>query len=237
VYITMAQAATATTNPPAPSTYSVAALFDEVGPAYETAFAGLPEQAASIQWLLSELSKSQVQPAEILDIGCGTGRPVCSRLAAAGHSVIGIDVSAEMIKAAREQVPQATFEQLDVRDFKSPANRFDAITVYFSMIAGVTQDEIRLFIQSIYSWLKPGGSFVLATVPVAGNNIELKWMGKPTVVSSLSSEEFVAWIKQVGFEIVHEQESKFFPKAVEAGICGPDDVWEEPHLFVYAKKK
>jgi cyclopropane fatty-acyl-phospholipid synthase-like methyltransferase len=230
----MADVATATTNP---STYSAAALFDEVGPAYETAFAGLPEQAASIQWLLSELSKSQVRPTEILDIGCGTGRPVCSSLAAAGHSVIGIDISAEMIKAAREQVPQATFEQLDVRDFKSPANRFDAITVYFSMIAGITQDDIRQSIQRIHSWLKPGGSFVLATVPVAGNNIEMKWMGKPVVVSSFSREEFAVWIKQVGFEIVHEQESKFLPKAVEAGICGPDDVWEESHLFVYAKKK
>lgn len=233
----MADVTTATTNPATSSTYSAAALFDEVGPAYETAFAGLPEQAASIQWLLAELSKSQGRPAEVLDIGCGTGRPVCSSLAAAGHSVIGIDVSAEMIKAARELVPQATFEQLDVRDFQSPANRFDAITVYFSMIAGVTQDDIRQAIQRIHSWLKPGGSFVLATVPVAGNNMELKWMGKAAVVSSLSPDEFAAWIKQVGFEIVHQRESTFLPKAVEAGICGPDDVWEEPHLFVYAKKK
>lgn len=234
--MTMAEAATATTTPAASTAYTAAALFDDVGPAYETAFAGLPEQAASIQWLLSELSKSQVRPAEILDIGCGTGRPVCSSLAAAGHSVMGIDVSTEMIKAAREQVPQATFEQLDCRDFQSPANRFDAITVYFSMIAGFSQDEIRQSIQRIHSWLKPGGSFVFATVPVAVNNVELKWMGRSAVVSSLSPEELVAWIKQVGFEIVHEQESKFLPKAVEAGICGPDDVWEEPHLFVYAKK-
>jgi cyclopropane fatty-acyl-phospholipid synthase-like methyltransferase len=126
---------------------------------------------------------------------------------------------------------------MDVRDFQSAANTFDAITVYFSMIAGVTQDEIRQSIQRIHSWLKPGGSFVFATVPVAGNNLETKWMGKPVVVSSLSPEEFVAWIRQVGFEVIHERESKFLPKAVEAGICGQDDVWEELHLFVYAKKK
>ena len=154
----------------------------------------------------------------------------------AGHSVLGIDVSAEMIKAARDRVPLATFEQVDVRDFQSPANSFDAITVYFSMITDVNQDEIRQFIQRIHSWLKPGGSFVFATVPVVGNNLEIKWMGKPIVASSLSTEEIVAWIRHVGFEVVRERESKFLPKAVEAGICGPDDVWEEPHLFVYGKK-
>ena len=233
----MADAPSTSNNASSTSNYSTATLFDEVGPAYETAFAGLPEQATSIQWLLFELSKSQIQPAKVLDIGCGTGRPVCSSLAAAGHSVFGIDVSAEMIKAARKQVPQANFEQVDFRDFQSPANTFDAITVYFSMIAGVTQDEIRQSIQRIHSWLKPGGSFVFATVPVAGNNLEMKWMGKPIVASSLSAEEFVAWIRHVGFEVVREQESKFLPKAVEAAICGPDDVWEEPHLFVYGKKK
>jgi ubiquinone/menaquinone biosynthesis C-methylase UbiE len=221
----------------APSDFSTASLFDGIGKKYETAFEGHPEQAVSIQWVLTELAKSQVKPAKILDIGCGTGQPVCGAFADAGHSVIGIDVSAEMVKTAREQVPNATFEQTDVREFKGEDSSFDAITVYFSMIAGVTQDEIRAAIQQIYTWLKPGGVFVFATVPVTGNNLEIKWMGKPVVVSSLDPEDYVEWIGKVGFEIVERRDSKFLPKAVDAGICGPDEVWEEPHLFVYAKKK
>jgi cyclopropane fatty-acyl-phospholipid synthase-like methyltransferase len=216
---------------------SAAELFNDVGPAYEAAFADLAEQAASIEWLLSELSTGADRPAQVLDIGCGTGRPVCSRLAAAGHSVLGIDISTEMIKAAREQVAEATFELRDVRDFQSPPARFDAVTAYFSLLAGLSQDEIRQTVQRIHTWLKPGGSFVLATVPVPVNNVELKWMGRAGIVSSLARDEFVAWIRQVGFDVVHDQESTFLPKAVEAGICGPDDVWEESHLFVYAKKK
>ena len=72
---------------------------------------------------------------------------------------------------------------------------------------------------------------------MADNNLEIKWMGKPVVVSSLSPEEFVAWVRHVGFEIVRARDIKFLPKVVEAGICRADDVWEEPHLFVYAKKK
>src|SRR4051794_39698335 len=89
------------------------ALFDSVGPSYEAAFAACTEQQASITWLLEQLPT----PASVLDIGCGTGRPVCSALASAGHSVLGIDVSGAMIAAAVHNVPKAKFEKLDVKEF------------------------------------------------------------------------------------------------------------------------
>jgi len=214
-------------------TYNAATTFDEVGPAYESAFEGLPEQAASIQWLISQL---KVKPANILDIGCGTGRPVCSTLSEAGHTVTGIDVSGAMIAAARERAPKAKFEQTDYRKFSAQPDTYDAVTIYFSLIAGVTQEDIRGAFRKAFTWLKPGGLLVFSTVPVAGNNLEIKWMGKPVVVSSLTAEESVEAIKNAGLEVLQDKQSKFTPKAAEAGICQPEDVWEETHLFVYAKK-
>jgi ubiquinone/menaquinone biosynthesis C-methylase UbiE len=214
--------------------YSAATTFDSIGPAYESAFASCEPQAASIQWLLAQLPNSGCK---ILDIGCGTGRPVCSTLADAGHDVFGIDVSDGMLQAARSNVKNARFEQIDYRNFEAEKESFDAITVYFSFIAGVTQDDIRDAFKKIYGWLKPGGIFVFATVPVAGNNLEIKWMGRPVVVSSLTAEESVAAIKEAGFEVLDEKQSVFTPKAADAGICKDEDVWEEPHVFVYAKKK
>ena len=209
-------------------------LFDSVGPAYESAFAGLATQAASISWLQSQLQSKK--PAKCLDIGCGTGRPVCSELANAGHDVLGIDISGAMIEDAKQKVPNAKFSKEDLLEYNPGSESFDTITVYFSMIASVTQDQIRKNIQNIYAWLKPGGFLVFATVPVAGNNLEIKWMGKPIVVSSLEADEAVSWIKKVGFEVVHHEVTTFTPKAAQAGICKEEDVWEEPHLFVYAKK-
>ena len=222
-------AATAVANP-----LSAEAVFDDVGPAYESAFAGLPTQAASIEWVKANLEARK--PAKCLDMGCGTGRPVCSELAKAGHDVLGIDISGAMIEDARKKVPNARFEKTDMSDYNTDSASFDAITVYFSMIAGMTQDRIRESIRNIYHWLKPGGVFVFATVPIAGNNLEIKWMGRPVLVSSLEADEIVAWMQNIGFEVVHNEVSKFTPRAVEAGICKEDDVWEEPHLFVYAKK-
>ncbi|KUI64161.1 Demethylmenaquinone methyltransferase [Cytospora mali] len=210
--------------------------FDSVGPAYEAAFADLPEQAQSINWLLSQLEASDIKPARFVDIGCGTGRPVCSSLADAGHDVLGIDVSSAMINAARERVPNAKFEQIDFRNFNPPQQSLDAASVYFSMIADVTQQEIKGFIADIYRALKPGGLFVFATLPLDVQGVQVKWMGRPMTVSSLAHEVAVETIRTVGFELVHDAVTKFTPRGAEAGICQKEEVWEEPHLFVYARK-
>jgi ubiquinone/menaquinone biosynthesis C-methylase UbiE len=210
-------------------------LFDSVGPGYEAAFEGLKGQAAAIQWLISQLSAKK--PAKIIDIGCGTGRPVCSSLADAGHDVLGIDISANMLEAARKNVPNAKFAKADIKSFVQDAESLDAVAVFFSLIAEVSQDDIRKTLKNIYEWLKPGGLFIMGTVRSSVNLTELKWMGRSAIASSFSSEEYLDYLKEIGFTIEFKEESEFTPKAVEAGICEKaEDVWEEPHLFVYARK-
>lgn len=226
-----AQMATAVANEPR---LNAEELFDSVGPGYEKAFEGLPTQVASIRWLLDQLAPQK--PARTLDIGCGTGRPVCSALVDAGHGVLGIDISSAMIAAAKSNVPKANFEKMDIADFKAASESFDAITVYFSLIANVTQNQIRQYIKKVFDWLKPGGCFVFATVPIDGENLEIMWMGRPITASSIDPDDAANCIKQTGFDIVHNEVTKFMPKSAEVGLCKPEDVWEEPHLFVFAKK-
>lgn len=209
------------------------ALFDSVGPAYEDAFATCTEQQASVDWLARNLPSG----ATVLDIGCGTGRPVCSTLAAAGHSVLGIDISQAMIDAARNNVPAATFEKADIKTYTpKDAGSYDAITVYFSLIASVTQQDIKDTFAKIHTWLKPGGIFVFGTVPISGESLDIYWMGRPITVSSVSQDEALEALKTIGFEVLRVDTSKFMPQAVKAGICDEKDVWEEDHLFVYARK-
>ncbi|EXJ62704.1 hypothetical protein A1O7_03142 [Cladophialophora yegresii CBS 114405] len=209
-------------------------LFDSVGPAYEHAFAECTPQRASLEWLLAHLPARECS---VLDIGCGTGRPVCSTLASAGHTVTGIDVSGVMVEAATRNVPAASFVKIDVRDFEPPcAATYDAITVYFSLIASVSRENIRSYIRRIFDWLAEGGLFVFATVPISGEGLEIAWMGRPIVASGLCEDEVLERMKEVGFEVIKVERSTYMPRAVEAGICNDEDVWEEEHLFVYARK-
>lgn len=211
---------------------SVKALFDSVGPAYENAFANLKGQDTAIKWLVDSLGPKS----KVLDVGCATGRPVCSSLYEAGHTVLGIDVSPEMLNFAREHVPGPLFAQFDVKDFDADPEGFHAIAVFFSMLADFTQDEIKQQLERIYGWLKPGGLLVWATIASSAESQQMKWLGRDVVVSALSAEASLKAVQDAGFIIVDKSEQTFKPKAVEAGICTAEDVWEEPHLFVHARK-
>lgn len=220
-------------------TQQAEALFDAISFGYEEAYSDLLPIHHAIQWVLASLSAAQIHCARIVDIGCGTGRPVVATLAEAGHSVLGIDLSAGMIAEARQRVPlpNATFEKIDTRDFNPPDESFDAVTLTFSLIAGVSQQDIRQAIAKFYRILKKGGLLMFATVAAEGNEVEIRWMGRPVVVSGLSKEEVLEEMKKVGFEIEKSEESSYRPgKAVEVGLCGEEDVWEEGHLWVFARK-
>lgn len=222
----------ATVAPPV-TRLSAEALFDSVGAPYEDAFASCTGQQATVNWLIQHLPPN----AKVLDVGCGTGRPVCSSIAAAGHSVLGVDISQNMIDAAKQNVPAAKFEKADIKTYTpSDAGDYDAITVYFSLIASVTQQEIKDIFAKIHKWLKSGAYFIFGTVPINGESLDIEWMGRPITVSSLDQDTALESLKGVGFEIVKVETSKFMPEAVNAGLCEEKDVWEEDHLFVYARK-
>lgn len=218
--------------------YSVVETYNTLGSRYEKAFTNVPAQVESLQWLISKLPPSS----KILDLGSGTGRPTASMLIEAGHQVKGVDISPVMVSTARERVPGATFEEADARTYEPSAEEkgaLDVVTSYFSFIAAVTHADITALPKRVSSWLKPGGYFVSGWVCPPGlkaENIPLKWMGNDVVVSVLPKEELVSAIKEAGFEVLDVIEEAYLPKAVQAGICEEEEAWEEPHVFICARK-
>jgi len=94
-----------------------------------------------------------------LEIGCGTGA-FARQLAGRCEHVIGIDLSAEMIRVARSRSSRfenLEFELADAMSWKFPQSHFD----FICSIATLHHLEQRELLPKIKDALKSGGVFVL----------------------------------------------------------------------------
>ncbi|MDX3374458.1 methyltransferase domain-containing protein [Streptomyces sp. ME02-6991-2A] len=200
-----------------------ATVFDALGAEYERAFAGSAAHDASLDRLLGHLAPGS----RVLDVGSGTGVPTARRLAAAGHRVVGVDVSPVMTALAARQVPDAEFRCADIRELPWADGEFDAVCVYFSLLQ-MSRGEQSGLLGRLARAVKPGGRLAVATVPVDVADVSAVFMGQPVVVSSFGEEEFASVVAGAGFA-VEERHSVLFTPDHPAGA-------PEPHLFLHGRR-
>jgi SAM-dependent methyltransferase len=151
----------------------------------------LREQA----WLDRLLSGLQ-SPGDVLDLGCGAGRPLGSYVAGLGHRLTGIDGSAKMIARARENVPRATWLVMDMRDLHFDA-RFDAVFSWDGFFH-LSPDEQRLALPAIAGLVRSGGSLLL-TVGEREGEVTGTVAGEQVFHGSLSVDEYRELLEGAGF--------------------------------------
>ncbi len=101
-----------------------------------------------------------VAPGRALDAACGTGRHT-RRLVELGHDVTAVDISPEMLARARENVPQATFVEADVRAMPLEGEQFDLVACALALahlrdLGAATGELARV--------LAPGGRLVISVL-------------------------------------------------------------------------
>lgn len=95
----------------------------------------------------------------ILDVGCGTGIHA-NLLSQEGYDVEGLDMSAEMLKTAKENYPKIIFYQSDARSFNLN-KKYDVITSLFHVASyQTTNEDIINYIKTIYKHLNNNGIFI-----------------------------------------------------------------------------
>ena len=110
--------------------------------------------------------------ARVLDVGTGTGA-LAARFAVLGCRVLGVDLSEEMLRRARENVPVANFQQLDLlgdwgylREVESLAgveSRFDAVVSAYVLHEFELATKLELLTR-FTELLKPGGGVVIGDI-------------------------------------------------------------------------
>jgi len=167
--------------------------------------------------------------ARILDIGCGAGIPI-SRILARRFSVVGVDISGEMIKRARANVPRAELLQSDIMAMDFLPSCFDAIVCFYALFHLPREEHPELF-RRIHTWLKPGG-YLLATVAVHNEApyTEDDFFGVSMYWSNYGLEEYQEILRETGFTLLHTT-------TLGHGYARTHETREEAHPLVFAQKK
>ena len=211
-------------------------LFNALGQQYEDAFADDVELHSVIHSVVAQLPPAS----HVLDVGCGTGRPVSDILARHGHSVHGVDVAEEMLRLARAQVP-GSFHKVDMRRYRPP-HAFGAVFAIFSLF-GLPPADLVSMVYRFAKWLEPGAFLALAVVTSdsldAGVGdyvgvwdcvrVKRPWMGAVTVETLLSRSRWRSLLGQVGCALEVEKTYDYLPRGQT-----PDQTGQH-HLLVARK--
>ncbi|WP_436840321.1 class I SAM-dependent methyltransferase [Streptomyces flavofungini] len=196
-----------------------AEAFDAIGSAYDAAFPHKTGQLAAGRRLAEELPAGS----RILDVGCGTGLPTARQLTEAGHSVLGVDLSAGMLDLARVNVPppMAEFRRVDLADLRlsgegpGAVGQFDGIACFFALLM-LPRKEIPSALRLLRSLLRPGGPLGLSMVEADLDDAPIPFLGHTIRVSGYLRDELRQVVRDAGFDIAHEESYSYAPASTGA---------------------
>jgi ubiquinone/menaquinone biosynthesis C-methylase UbiE len=144
-------------------------------------------------------------PPRILELGCGPGIPVTQLLLHRGAQVTANDISSKQILMAKERCPGATYLPGDMMNLEFKPESFDGVTCFYT-IFHLPRGEQKEMMGKIYTWLRPGGSFIFNLVEsIDEAEIFGEMMGHGMFWSSFGVEESQAMVEDVGFEVVEKE--------------------------------
>jgi SAM-dependent methyltransferase len=195
--------------------------FDRIGEHYDEAFPHKDGQIAAGEWLLERLPTGS----RVLDAGCGTGLPTARQLARAGHKVTGVDISEEMLRLARQDVPEAEFHHRDIADMD--LGDFTAVVAFFSLLM-LPRAEIPSVLTKIHHMLEPGGYFLLSMVEADLDDTPIHFLGSPVRVTGYIRDELERLVTAAGFELLDLRHRSYAPASTEL----PPEV----QLFLFCRR-
>ncbi|GAB2814953.1 class I SAM-dependent methyltransferase [Actinocorallia aurea] len=185
-----------------------AAAFDVIGARYDEAFPHKEGQTAAGAWLLDRLAPGS----HVLDLGCGTGLPTAAQLTGGGHRVTGVDLSAEMVRIAAQNVPEGEFRQADLRDV---TGEYDAVVAFFVLLM-LPVPGIPEALAQIHKLLRPGGFFCLSMVEADLEEFPISFLGQDLLVSGLLRDELREAVEAAGFAVEEEHVLSYAPATTQA---------------------
>lgn len=150
------------------------------------------------QWLDAFLALLP-QQAEILDMGCGSGRLIAHYLIQQGHTITGIDASDVMIGMAQRNFPNQNWHVADMRTVELN-QQFQGILAWDSFFHLTPDDQRQMFAQ--FSTFSAKGAVLMFTSGPAEGEAIGEMFGDALYHASLSQAEYRALLAKHGFDIL-----------------------------------
>ncbi len=143
--------------------------------------------------------------AEVLDLGCGSGRPIADWLIGRGFRVTGVDASPGLIARCRAAFPAHEWRVADMRGLDL-GRRFDGVLAWFSAFHLTAEDQAAM--AAVYArHLRSGGMLMFIGGSERGVAMAT-WMDQPLHHASLDPAEYRAGLEQAGFADIEEASLK-----------------------------
>jgi SAM-dependent methyltransferase len=155
------------------------------------------------QRMTGELVSRLSDGARVLELGCGSGVPDTRRLAAR-FRVTGVDVSAEQVRRARANVPDADFVEADFTSLELEPGSFDAVVAYYSF-NHVPRDLLADVFARVHGWLVPGGLFLVALGSSDLPDWTGEFVGTTMFFSGWPAETNRELLRGAGFELLLDE--------------------------------
>ncbi len=133
----------------------------------------------------------------VLDLGCGSGRPLAQYLTDRRAEVTGVDGAVSMIDLFRKNLPNAEAVHADMRGLEL-GKTFDIILAWNSFFHLSPDDQRKMF-PIFASHAAPDAILMFTSGPAAGEPIG-EVGGKPIYHSSLNPTDYRELLDENGFE-------------------------------------
>ncbi|MBI9087883.1 MAG: class I SAM-dependent methyltransferase [Desulfobacterium sp.] len=144
----------------------------------------------------------------LLDLGCGPGNNAAILSTVENLRIIGMDLSREMVRLAKANVPEGDFSVKDLRDldFKEPC---DAVVASFCIVH-LTLEETAILIRKIARILKPGGHLYLSFMEGRGQGFETtSFSGDEIFFNYYGRDKIAALLEQNQLAVVETLEGDY----------------------------
>ena len=150
----------------------------------------------------------------ILDLGCGSARPIATYLIGSGYAVTGVDSSPALVDLCRSRFPQNEWIAADMRTLNL-GRRFDGVLAWDSFFHLAHDDQRGMF--AVFArHVQPRGALMFTSGPKHGEVLST-FAGEPLYHASLDPAEYRKLLHDNGFQVVGQ--------VAEDPACGEHTIW------------